>query len=99
MGFFLALLAANLEAGGAPLRTAAIGCGRAAVPSAGAGDRLRLMFVLVDDVLEGLDGGGLDRWATVHTDSCGRAMPPGGSGRDSNHTRFRRFRARPRVAG
>ena len=44
---------------------------RAAVPAAGAGDRLRLVLVLVDHVLERLDGrGGLDGRATVHRDSC-----------------------------
>jgi len=66
----LALLAANLEQVSRPLRPAAVGRRRTAMPAAGAGDRLCLVLVLVDDVLERLDGRGLDGRATVHTDSC-----------------------------
>ena len=50
-----ALLAADLEQVGGPLGAAAVERRRTAVPAAGAGDRLRLVLVLVDDVLERLD--------------------------------------------
>ena len=70
-GSRLSLLAADLEQVRRPLGSAAICRRRAPVPAAGAGDRLGLVFVLVDHVLEGLNSGrGLDRWATVHGDSC-----------------------------
>ena len=52
----LALLASDFEEVGGPLGTAAIERRRTAVPAAGAGDGLRLVLVLVDDVLERLDG-------------------------------------------
>ena len=55
---------------GGPLGAPAIDRGRAAMPAARAGDRLRLVLVLVDDVLERLDGGRLGGWATVHSGSC-----------------------------
>src|SRR5688572_13650228 len=62
----LALLAANLDEVGRPLGAGAIDRRRAAVPSARAGDRLSLVLVLVDHVLEGLIGDGrLDGRATV----------------------------------
>src|SRR6476620_218998 len=67
----LALLASDFEQVGSPLGTVAVKRRRTAVPATGASDRLRLVLVLVDDVLEGLDGGrGLHGRATVHSDSC-----------------------------
>ena len=52
----LALLASDFEQVGGPLGTATIERRRTAVPAAGARDGLRLVLVLVDHVLERLDG-------------------------------------------
>ena len=61
----LALLAAHLDEVGRPLGAAAVDRRRAAVPATGAGDRLGLVLVLVDHVLEGHVDGGLDGRAAV----------------------------------
>src|SRR6186997_751243 len=51
---------------GGPLAATAVDGRRASVPAAGAGDRLRLVLVLIDHVLEGLvRDGGLDGRSAV----------------------------------